>query len=279
MHVRDINDASGTSLEFCPPQRRPPQPESPQIGPHGDEATIYEKELNNELDVTGGGGASGMFCCSGARLNGGQACSTRPTLKGVKLDFKHIDCVEPALNYLREINAVEKLDGHLWLNADILEGPGALIPAMQEEFVRLCATALPGAVLSLSWGSSVLSTSRAYSEDMVEKMVKLCLIPSVTCQHDWEIGGTFLRTPAAACRHITFGVAVEYALASESYLNSLLARVPNSSLTIFSGSGSFSITPNTVKQLITTYGPSTLFLDLKLTKWRACSDPVRCSIQ
>lgn len=249
-------------------------PDRPQFGQQGDEAAIYATELDTELDARGG--APVVLCCGGARLTGGPPDSTLFTPKGIKLDFKHMDCVEPALAYLREINAVERLSGHLWLNADILAGPGAFLTPMSEEFVRLCANALPGSVLSLSWGSSLFSASRVFSEDTVEKMAELCLSPCVSGDRQ-DKQGVFTRTPAEACRHITFGVAVEYAQASATRLRGLLARVPGSSLTLFSQSVSLSITPAAVGQLITTYGKGSLFLDIKLTKsWRTCTDMTCC---
>merc|ERR1712151_732238 len=69
---------------------------------------------------------------------------------------------------------MKKLGGHLWLNADVLEGPGALLAPMDAlYFVQICAETLPEAVMSLSWGSSVLSATRHYTIDMVERMITI----------------------------------------------------------------------------------------------------------
>jgi hypothetical protein len=102
------------------------------------------------------------------------------TRKGVKLDFKLFDCVEPSIRYLSKIAAAKELGGHLWLNADVFAGPGALMSPMNaKQFVRLCAETIPEAVLSLSWGSSSLSATRIYTDDMVEGMIELCMTPII----------------------------------------------------------------------------------------------------
>lgn len=233
------------------------------------------------------------------------------SLKGIKLDFKRADCVGPCIDYLRSIDAARKLGGHLWLNADVFAGPGALLtPFDAKQFVRLCAENLPEAVLSLSWGSSMLSTMKSYSAEMVEHMIELCMTPIVprelpSCRltngahstagerdADCATGergsgactvrapgdGEMYFTPAAICHHITFAVAVEYAQLSADALAKLLDSVPGTSLTLFSGYGSVGISPMHVKELINSYGTTRLFLDLKLSKaWRTCGVKGVCS--
>merc|ERR1712137_499093 len=203
--------------------RRVLEPETPRLHADGDvaqcdEAEIFATELGRERDS-----------------QSKRSFQTPLTWKGVKLDFKRLDCVEPALKYLRSIDAARRLCGHLWLNADVLVGPGALLqPLDSEQFVLLCASILPTAVLSLSWGSSVLSTNASFSDDTVENMVKLCLSPFVPSASvspylsSFGGGPGYVKchvTPAAACHHITFGVAAEYAVASATGLCSLLDRV------------------------------------------------------
>ncbi|CAE8650141.1 unnamed protein product, partial [Polarella glacialis] len=177
------------------------------------------------------------------------------------------------------------LGGHLWLNADIFAGPGALIsPLDARQFVRLCAEYLPQAVLSLSWGSSMLSTSRLYTAEMVEQMIEICMSPLVkrpfgalgvhTLSPRSNVDGDdgYLLAPAASCQHITFAVAAEFALSSSKALKKLLDAVPGASLTVFSGMGSLGVTPGTVQEIITTYGKTRCFLDLRVTKpCRSCS--------
>lgn len=260
-----------------------------------DEANMFARELDRELDQASYHGGAIASCVGSRRDFSGRGMGQ--LLKGVKLDFKHFDCVGPCIEHLRTINAAERLGGHLWLNADVFAGPGALMtPFDAKQFVRLCAEALPEAVLSLSWGASMLSTMKSYSPEMVDRMIELCMTPIIPRElpragkdcNDSERrrpsmsggDGEMYFTPAAVCNHITFAVAVEYAHYSAEGLTKLLEAVPGSSLTIFSGYGSVGISPAHVKELLHTYGTSRLFLDLKLSKaWRSCGGKGGCVLQ
>eukprot|EP00928_Gymnodinium_smaydae_P018300 TRINITY_DN16972_c0_g2_i1.p1 TRINITY_DN16972_c0_g2~~TRINITY_DN16972_c0_g2_i1.p1 ORF type:complete len:574 (+),score=113.94 TRINITY_DN16972_c0_g2_i1:228-1949(+) len=248
-----------------------------------EEAAAFAQKLNCELEDEHASATSAFAACVGTRSGPrrGQDCSAPSSLKGVKLDFKQFETVLPSLRFLRDLDAPRRLGGHLWLNADVFAGPGALLSPMDaREFVSLCAEVLPEAVLSLSWGTTVLSTTRHYTSEMVERMIALCMSPFVPRSLSAEsrakragsvTDGEILLTPAAVCQHITFAVAAEYALGSVSGLRHLLDTVPGTSLTVFSGVGSMSLPPGYVRELITTYGKTQLFLDLKLGKpWRGC---------
>lgn len=253
-----------------------------------EEASAFANDLNRELDIQEREHGTVVTACVGARRGHCLKPDGMPggrTRKGVKLDFKLLDCVAPSVAFLMDIEAARKLGGHLWLNADIFAGPGALISPMDaKEFVRLCAEKVPEAVLSLSWGSSIISASRAYTPDMVSQMIELCMSPIVprplASEQDTEARNRCLA-PAASCSHITFAVAAEFALNSSVSLNRLLDAVPGSSLTIFSGVGSLGITPATVHDIIVTYGKTRCFLDLRLAKsWRSCAPaPGACCVQ
>ena len=95
------------------------------------------------------------MACIGTRRS--TALRARSSKKGVKLDFKVVECVEPALRHLQSVEAAKKLEGHLWLNADVLAGPGYpdrfLSPIDARNFVQLCAELVPEAVLSLPLAS------------------------------------------------------------------------------------------------------------------------------
>lgn len=97
---------------------------------------------------------------------------------GIKLDFKEIECVAPCLDLLRatgfggsdpsgEFRAVP-----LWLNADVVRGPGGREPIAGADFVSKCVAACPNATLSLGWthtGTPVLG----YTTDMANEMREL----------------------------------------------------------------------------------------------------------
>jgi len=236
----------------------------------GEEASIFAAELEREL------ASSETFLsmggCAGVRRDrvNSKDKARSYTRKGIKLDFKQLECVEPTLRYLRECDAVNRLGGHVWLNADVLAGPGALLdPIDPGRFVALCAEILPEAVLSMSWGASPLSAVRAYTQEMVNRMVDVCMTPGP--------GG---EIPAHVCRHITFAISADYALASAIDIDRLLRRIPRSSLTIFSGWGTFGIEPSHVKQLVSTFRGRSIFLDVKLARAsRSCTDEAAvCSL-
>eukprot|EP00927_Polykrikos_kofoidii_P054650 TRINITY_DN49037_c0_g1_i1.p1 TRINITY_DN49037_c0_g1~~TRINITY_DN49037_c0_g1_i1.p1 ORF type:complete len:523 (-),score=70.94 TRINITY_DN49037_c0_g1_i1:134-1579(-) len=260
-----------------------------------DEASKFAKELDQELESQAKHSTSVITACVGSRRD--NKTGNMRTRKGVKLDFKLFDCVEPSIRYLSKIAAAKELGGHLWLNADVFAGPGALMSPMNaKQFVRLCAETIPEAVLSLSWGSSSLSATRIYTDDMVEGMIELCMTPiiphllpmqttdasqalsSIAAEKERTNGASsdvsngnhvvkdVFLTPVASCRHITFAVAAEYALCSARGLKKVLDNVPGTSLTIFTGMGSLAITTETVRDLIREYGETRVFLDLRVAR-------------
>ena len=87
----------------------------------GQEAAAFAVDLHRELENLDHNQM--MMACIGAR-RGGSRIVRHTSKKGVKLDFKVFECVEPALRHLQRIDAARKLGGHLWLNADVFAGPG-----------------------------------------------------------------------------------------------------------------------------------------------------------
>lgn len=199
--------------------------------------------------------------------------------KALKLDFKLLECVRPALRYLKEVDADRRLEGHLWLNADVLSGPGALTsPLDAVQFIRHCIEFQPNAVLSLGWGSTLLSVTRQYTSAMVDEMVNLCTTPSIPRSLKDDVGVTHMLAPYEAATHITFAVSFQYAMASVAELKDLLKRVPGSSLTLFSGVGSFGVTRQQRQESLRVFDPKRLFLDLKdVRQSRACTPGEVCS--
>lgn len=81
------------------------------------------------------------------------SCLLSKAVKHLKLDFKAPAVVLPCLELLaRHKDDLEARGQGVWLNADVLPGPGvddALFDA--DHFVRTCCERLPQAVLSLGW--------------------------------------------------------------------------------------------------------------------------------
>jgi len=267
------------------------------------ETFMYEADLNQELSCATSGQL--LPVCVGNRKSR-RTTDAIPGLrmrKGIKLDFKQWDCVEPAIKHLRNVRAVERLKGHLWLNADVFAGPGALITPLDAwQFVRLCAENLPEAVLSLGWGSTVLSATRKYTTEMINRMIELSMCPlvkqSLPCRDlspmkehdshavdvphkatssgpvDWDVA------PVAACQHMTFSVMAEFALASVAPLQRLLDSVPGASLTIYSGVGSLGVTPSMARDFLQAFGVHRCFFDLRITRpWRSVIFGPRSSLE
>ncbi|XP_036259212.1 protein FAM151B isoform X2 [Molothrus ater] len=72
------------------------------------------------------------------------------TNKGIKLDFKSLAAVGPSLELLGQ--AGQSLDRPVWLNGDILPGPGgSCAPLDARAFLSAVTSSCPDATLSLGW--------------------------------------------------------------------------------------------------------------------------------
>lgn len=95
--------------------------------------------------------------------------------KGIKLDFKSLDAVSPSVHLLQDV--LDQLSHPVWINADILSGPGGQVRPLEPRAFLSAATALPShTVLSLGWttGWTAGTDSPGYSWDMVRVMEELC---------------------------------------------------------------------------------------------------------
>ncbi|XP_048847616.1 protein FAM151B-like isoform X1 [Brienomyrus brachyistius] len=95
--------------------------------------------------------------------------------KGIKLDFKSLQAVAPSMRLLEEVRG--HLLGPVWINADILSGPGGkATPLDPVSFLQAVSQGLPGDVLSLGWttGWSPNINNPGYSWEMVQEMEKVC---------------------------------------------------------------------------------------------------------
>lgn len=104
--------------------------------------------------------------------------SLKPTRKGIKLDFKTIMAVAPAMLLLKSV--YDTTDRPLWLNADILKGPGSNsgsnLPVDANDFITTCTNTYPDATLSLGWTTEWYEgiSNVGYTQDMVEEMERIC---------------------------------------------------------------------------------------------------------
>lgn len=129
--------------------------------------------------------------------------------KGAKLDFKDPLAVLYCLRKLQNLD----LKNPIFLNADILQGPGGRIPKFETiEFIELCKKYYPKGTLSIGWTTEYLQNAK-YTKDMIYQMLEIV--------EDFDYPITF---PIRAC----------YTRSSYSELQMLLQK-PNYTLTIWNG--------------------------------------------
>lgn len=101
-------------------------------------------------------------------------CITAQAIKHLKLDFKEQRVVRTCLELAQSYSdALETRGQCVWLNADILPGPGACSSAFDaDKFVRDCTQFMPGGVLSLGWRVD-LGVGCAYDDEHIAEMMGL----------------------------------------------------------------------------------------------------------
>ncbi|XP_064639693.1 protein FAM151A-like isoform X2 [Lineus longissimus] len=93
--------------------------------------------------------------------------------KGLKIDFKSLEAIEPTL---RILSSRRYLDRPVWLNADVAIGPGGANAKQQpidgKRFLSLVQKNFPRVTLSLSWVTDCCGET--YTRAMMEEMWQLC---------------------------------------------------------------------------------------------------------
>ncbi len=120
---------------------------------------------------------------------------------GIKLDFKDANAVEPCLRLLRRPNFP------VWLNADVIKGPGGREPIPARTFVMQCSHMSPDATLSLGW-THTLTPILGYTEHMIMEMLELT---------------------RGTRQHVTYAISAAHLYASdEMVVDTLLAYIDGS---------------------------------------------------
>ena len=94
--------------------------------------------------------------------------------KGMKLDFKELQAMGPALDIVKRRKP--DIKGPIWVNADIVKGPYGgnvtMIPGIFFENVK----AFPDVTLSVGWttGARTPNTNLTYTMDMIREMLAIC---------------------------------------------------------------------------------------------------------
>ncbi|XP_055017441.1 protein FAM151B isoform X2 [Boleophthalmus pectinirostris] len=100
----------------------------------------------------------------------------KPNHKGIKLDFKSLDAVGPSVRLLEQIWGPSSRRP-VWVNADVLPGPGGVASPLQPQSFLSAVGALPDhTVLSLGWttGWTPGAENPGYSWEMVREMEQIC---------------------------------------------------------------------------------------------------------
>ncbi|KAM4810080.1 protein FAM151B [Rhinophrynus dorsalis] len=101
------------------------------------------------------------------------------TNKGIKLDFKSLEAVQPSMQILESLKS--RIKQPVWINADILPGPGGQLKAVDaKEFLHTVSSFFPDVPLSLGWTTGVHpdQLNRVYSWEMVKAMENICKVLS-----------------------------------------------------------------------------------------------------
>ncbi|XP_069792603.1 protein FAM151B [Narcine bancroftii] len=132
--------------------------------------------------------------------------------KGIKLDFKSLSAVEPAMKML--VSVKHFLTRPIWINADILPGPnGSSKARISNEFLHIVSSYLPDVTLSLGWTSDQLvDQTQGYTWEMVKEMEQICQM---------------------LCQPVTFPVRAVLVRSSWPQLHWLLQQSERYSLTVW----------------------------------------------
>mmetsp|Transcript_76086 Transcript_76086/g.126815 ORF Transcript_76086/g.126815 Transcript_76086/m.126815 type:complete len:330 (-) Transcript_76086:174-1163(-) len=153
----------------------------------------------------------------------------------IKLDFKVSTAVESCLSLVAARASELARNGQaVWLNADVIPGPnsrqsGATVPA--QLFVPLCQRLCPFAQLSLGWRVSPIGPEEAYTPDDALEMERVC--------SEYGIGGS----------EVVFCAAVRLAEMGLAPLMTLLRRMPDSQLLLWTGTGEAPVRERTLKHI------------------------------
>jgi len=160
--------------------------------------------------------------------------------KGIKLDFKFIEVVEPSLKIVKGL--LDRITMPLWLNADIIEGPGGGAPVDGPRFLELCSSHLPEATLSL--GLTTAAQGR-YTKEQLDQVLDLVLKHKVTAP-------------------VTLPIRASLATASVPTIAAFLNKTSNMTLTIWSGAAD-QVDKEKLEQFILGVGKDRVYRDVPWT--------------
>lgn len=127
----------------------------------------------------------------------------RSSPKVVKFDFKHIDCVGPSVQMIAKSRLYASPHVSIWLNADVLSGPGTLWsnPLDAHNFLQAIQP-LKRATWSLGWTTSF---SYLFPPQYTQQMVNQMLALTRTLNHSvtFPIRASLLRASWSELKRLT----------------------------------------------------------------------------
>jgi len=167
--------------------------------------------------------------------------------KGAKLDFKDLAIVKQSLEILKQNR--DELTFPLWLNADILSGPGgSRTPVDANTFLSLCKEYFPDATLSVGWTTGY-EQGLTYTKEMADEMVAVLKENSITQSITYPIRAAYVAS--------SLDVLVDLVAAT----NALPGRSDDCSITVWS-SASDDVDVDGLVQLQERLGVEYVYFDL-----------------
>ena len=176
-----------------------------------------------------------LVSCTTEKSSGG-------TYKDLKFDFKDMAAVEPCLQRtVKERKRLRSTGQTVWLNADVLMGPGCGPRAVEpghrtppaitaNKFLQLCRDIYPEGILSLGWKVDVCGTS-GYSDAHCGEM------------YDLLSRNDLLNSP------LVLAVAARQLAKNPAPIQRLLQKLPQSELLVWTGTGEPPILPSLVERI------------------------------
>jgi len=173
--------------------------------------------------------------------------SSKEMKKHLKLDFKEIDAVEPVLQNVKDMDVCQSHGKTIFLNADILPGPGSKTPAIDADvFIETCINTLGNSheycAYSIGWKVDCRSFS-GYSATEVEAMKSI-----------------ILRHNLLQSRGVILPVCARLLAKNCSVFDSILQDLPAIQLLVWTGSGEPPISMKAINS-IKSYFNSTVYAD------------------
>lgn len=166
--------------------------------------------------------------------------------KGMKLDFKSKEVFASSENIVEEILNKPEADFPVWINADVLHGPGnsPVAPVDADYFVSTVVKKFPTAMLSVGWTTFINAQIEPYTH--------------------YDIGNmTDVLSRNSVIQPVTFPVRAALAAQSGQLLANLVrSSIPGTSLTIYNSNSSDKVDMAALRSLIHDLGKDKVYLDL-----------------